>query len=77
MTVSALVPQRSDDVERIARATEEFAFAPPEPVWAPLVGPRSRAAGRLLAFVAATGLGAGLLLWIVGSLMATAIRSAF
>jgi hypothetical protein len=74
MTIPALVPERVEDVERIANAVEGFTFASPEPLWASLTGERTRAAGRLLVFVAAVGLGTGLAVWIVGSLLSSAIR---
>jgi hypothetical protein len=69
MTVSG------EDLERLARVGESFVFSAPEPMWAPLAGDRSRAAARLLGFVAAVGLGTGLALWIVGDLVVTAIRA--
>ena len=74
MSVPALVPDRPDDVERLAAVGEAFAFASPEPVWTPLTAERPRAVGRLLAFVAGVGIGAGLGLWILGSLLVSAVR---
>jgi hypothetical protein len=73
---AALVPDRVEDVEPLAGG-DRFAFAAPEPVWAPLMGERPRAAVRLLAFVTAVGLGSGFVLWIVGDMIVTAFRSMF
>jgi hypothetical protein len=73
MSAAALVPDRADDVDELSNLGERFAFTSPEPVWAPLTGERSRAAGRLLTFVAVAGLGSGLAVWILGSLVVGAI----
>ncbi|MGZ4110781.1 MAG: hypothetical protein ACXVQU_13190 [Actinomycetota bacterium] len=77
MSLSALVPERADDVDGLSRIGEEFAFAAPEPPWAPLAGDTPRAVGRLLAFVAAVGLGTGIAVWIAGEMVASAIRALF
>jgi hypothetical protein len=78
MSLSRLVPERPDDLRRlpdvVPEVAEVFAFARPEPVWAPLAGERPRAAARLLAFVAATGVGAGVGLWILAEIVASMIR---
>jgi hypothetical protein len=76
MSAPGLVLERADD-ERIERSGEAFAFVPSEPIWAALVGDRPRAAGRLLGFVAAVGLGVGAGLWIVGEVVASVIRGWF
>jgi hypothetical protein len=73
MRAAALVPDLADDVDGLANLGERFTFTSPEPVWAPLTGERSRAAGRLLAFVAVAGLGSGIAVWILGSLVVGAI----
>ena len=77
MSVASLVPDRYDDVERLPGVGEAFAFAPDEPAWAPLAGERPRAAGKLLAFVAAAGVGSGLALWMLGEVVANAVRGMF
>lgn len=78
MSLRASIVDRTRDGGHPAATTgEAFAFAPPDSVWAPLTGERPRAAGRLLAFVAGTGVSLGLGLWIVGELAAAATRGLF
>jgi hypothetical protein len=74
MSVPAVVADRPGGADATASTGEEFAFAPPDPVWAPLAGDRPRAAGRLLAFVAGAGVGIGVALWVLGELAAAVIR---
>jgi hypothetical protein len=76
MSAGAAVWDGPGGADAEAAAGEAFAFAPPDPVWAPLAGDRPRAAGRLVAFVAGAGFGVGLALWILGELAAAAIRGA-
>ncbi len=79
MNLAQLVPERSDDVERVPTAAigEVFAFSAPEPSHAAATDERLRAAGRLVAFVTAVGVGVGVGLWVAGELVAAAVRSLF
>jgi hypothetical protein len=77
MSVSNVAADRTDDADRFAAVETAFAYAPPEPIWAPLAGDRPRAVARLLAFVTVVGLGSGLALWIAGDMVITAVRGLF
>jgi hypothetical protein len=74
MTITRLVPDRPEDLDRLPDVRDAFAFGSRAPGWSLEESERTRAAGRLIGFVALAGLGTGLGLWIAGAIVTSVIR---
>jgi len=77
MTITRLVPDRPEDLDRLPDlpdVRDAFAFGSRAPGWSLEESERTRAAGRLIGFIALAGLGTGLGLWIAGAIVTSVIR---
>lgn len=77
MSMSSLVPERPEDLDRIADLKDVFVFAPRAAVRPVIDDERACAVGRLLGFVGLAGVGAGVALWLAGQIVVEVVRGLF